>query len=90
MDCASISLPLHAIFLASSQVGAPSTVPSNGESANSGWTSQPIQVLKGHNDRVYCANFHPTQPVVATASADFSIKLFAPHQAVDSAVWAHE
>lgn len=53
-----------------------------------GWAAQPVQKLEGHNDRVYSATFHPTQPVLATTSADFSIKIWAPEHH-DSA-WTHE
>lgn len=37
-----------------------------------------IQRLEGHGDRVYCANFHPSKALLATASADHRIKLWAP------------
>lgn len=40
-----------------------------------------MQKLEGHTDRVYTAQFHPTQPVVATGSADFSIKIWRTHVA---------
>lgn len=34
------------------------------------------QVLKGHKDRVYAAHFHPSQPMLASCSADASIKIW--------------
>ena len=33
-------------------------------------------VLKGHKDRVYAAHFHPSQPVLASCSADATIKIW--------------
>jgi len=41
-------------------------------------TSGLVQVLRGHSDRVYCANFHPSEPVLATCSADHLVKIWAP------------
>jgi len=37
-----------------------------------------LQVLSGHSERVYCANFHPIEPILATCSADHLIKIWAP------------
>jgi len=36
-----------------------------------------IQRLEGHNDRVYAVNFHPFDPILASCSADNTIKLWA-------------
>jgi len=37
-----------------------------------------IQRLRGHSDRVYAVGFHPTEPVLASGSADFTVRLWAP------------
>jgi len=39
-------------------------------------TAENVQRLEGHTDRVYAVNFHPFEPVLATCSADFSIKIW--------------
>jgi COMPASS component SWD3 len=36
------------------------------------------QRLDGHTDRVYCVDFHPTEPILASASADLSVKIWLP------------
>ncbi|KAI9219150.1 WD40-repeat-containing domain protein [Blastocladiella britannica] len=36
-----------------------------------------IQRLEGHSDRVYATAFHPTEAVLATCSADFTIKVWS-------------
>ena len=36
-----------------------------------------VQKLEGHQDRVYSAAFHPTEPLLASCSADFTIRLWA-------------
>jgi hypothetical protein len=36
-----------------------------------------VQRLEGHQDRVYAVSFHPTKPLLASCSADFTIKLWA-------------
>jgi len=36
-----------------------------------------VQKLEGHQDRVYSATFHPTEPLLASCSADFTIRLWA-------------
>ena len=38
-----------------------------------------LQRLEGHKDRVYAVAFHPTQPTLASCSADFTIKVWAQH-----------
>jgi COMPASS component SWD3 len=40
-----------------------------------------IQKMDAHSDRVYCVDFHPTEPILASASADFSVKIWLPRQA---------
>ena len=37
-----------------------------------------IQRLRGHTDRVYTVDFHPLEPLLASASADFTVRLWAP------------
>ncbi|KAI8393426.1 WD40-repeat-containing domain protein [Radiomyces spectabilis] len=37
-----------------------------------------MQRLEGHTDRVYAVNFHPTEPLLATGSADTTVKLWGP------------
>ncbi|KAI9325055.1 WD40-repeat-containing domain protein [Zopfochytrium polystomum] len=39
-------------------------------------TSEFLQRLEGHTDRVYATSFHPTEPILASCSADFSVKLW--------------
>ncbi|KAJ3109638.1 hypothetical protein HDU97_003065 [Phlyctochytrium planicorne] len=35
-----------------------------------------LQRIEGHSDRVYCAAFHPTDPILASCSADFTVKVW--------------
>ena len=37
-----------------------------------------MQRLEGHTDRVYAVNFHPTEPILASGSADFTVKVWGP------------
>ncbi|KAI9276946.1 WD40-repeat-containing domain protein [Phascolomyces articulosus] len=37
-----------------------------------------MQRLEGHSDRVYTVNFHPTEPILASGSADFTVKVWGP------------
>lgn len=37
-----------------------------------------VQKIDAHGDRVYCVDFHPTEPILASASADFSVKIWLP------------
>ncbi|CAM0135917.1 unnamed protein product [Umbelopsis sp. WA50703] len=41
-------------------------------------TAELMQRLEGHTDRVYAANFHPTEPILASCSADYTIKVWGP------------
>ena len=41
-------------------------------------TGELVQKLRGHSDRVYDVAFHPREPILATGSADFSVRLWAP------------
>jgi COMPASS component SWD3 len=41
-------------------------------------TSRLLQRLEGHRDRVYAAQFHPHDPILATASADCVVKIWGP------------
>jgi WD40 repeat protein len=41
-------------------------------------TARLLQRLDGHRDRVYAAQFHPRDPVLATASADGVVKIWGP------------
>ncbi|CAI5745819.1 unnamed protein product [Peronospora destructor] len=41
-------------------------------------TQSLMQKIDAHNDRVYCVDFHPTEPILASASADCSIKIWLP------------
>lgn len=40
-------------------------------------TGELVQRLRGHSDRVYSVDFHPIKPLLATASADFTVKLWS-------------
>ncbi|KDO29858.1 hypothetical protein SPRG_19737 [Saprolegnia parasitica CBS 223.65] len=37
-----------------------------------------LQRLEGHTDRVYSVDFHPNEPILASASADFTVKIWLP------------
>ncbi|KAI7861853.1 WD40-repeat-containing domain protein [Spinellus fusiger] len=37
-----------------------------------------MQRLEGHTDRVYAVNFHPTKPILASCSADCTVKVWSP------------
>ncbi|KAI8972008.1 WD40-repeat-containing domain protein [Mycotypha africana] len=37
-----------------------------------------MQQLEGHTDRVYAVQFHPTEPILASCSADFTVKVWGP------------
>ncbi|OAD77205.1 hypothetical protein PHYBLDRAFT_78991 [Phycomyces blakesleeanus NRRL 1555(-)] len=37
-----------------------------------------MQRLEGHTDRVYAVNFHPTEPILASCSADCTVKVWGP------------
>lgn len=41
-------------------------------------SSELMQRLEGHTDRVYAVNFHPTEPILASCSADSTIKVWGP------------
>ena len=36
------------------------------------------QRLEGHSDRVYATSFHPHEPILASCSADFTLKIWVP------------
>ncbi|SAM09249.1 hypothetical protein [Absidia glauca] len=40
--------------------------------------SELMQRMEGHTDRVYSVNFHPTEPILASGSADFTVKIWGP------------
>ncbi|CAJ0834987.1 3997_t:CDS:10 [Entrophospora sp. SA101] len=42
-------------------------------------TGELIQRLEGHTDFVYAVDFHPIEPILASCSADCTIKLWAPN-----------
>ena len=39
-------------------------------------TGELVQRLEGHADRVYATHFHPQEPILASCSADFTIKIW--------------
>eukprot|EP00736_Rhodelphis_marinus_P013453 Rmarinus@m.16460 len=41
-------------------------------------TGELVQRLEGHRDRVYAVDFHPTEPILASCSADFTVKIWMP------------
>jgi len=41
-------------------------------------SSELMQRLEGHTDRVYAVNFHPTEPILASCSSDSTIKVWGP------------
>lgn len=42
-------------------------------------TASLMQRLEEHQDRVYSVDFHPSEPILASCSADSQIKIWAPH-----------
>ncbi|KAJ3313868.1 hypothetical protein HDV04_001429 [Boothiomyces sp. JEL0838] len=40
-------------------------------------SSEMIQRLEGHTDRVYACHFHPSEPLLVSGSADFSVKIWS-------------
>ncbi|RQM14484.1 hypothetical protein DD237_004739 [Peronospora effusa] len=53
-------------------------------SASGKHTQSLVQKIDAHNDRVYCVDFHPTEPILASASADCSIKIWLPRSGSNS------
>ncbi|CBN74243.1 conserved unknown protein [Ectocarpus siliculosus] len=39
-----------------------------------------IQTLLGHRDRVYSADFHPTEPKLVSSSADKTVLIWEPNR----------
>lgn len=37
----------------------------------------PLQVLSGHGDRVYSVHFHPSEPILASCSADTTVRIWS-------------
>lgn len=46
-------------------------------------TAELVQRLEGHVDRVCGATFHPIDPILATCSADFLVKIWTPRHVTD-------
>ncbi|CAG8727934.1 18309_t:CDS:2, partial [Gigaspora rosea] len=42
-------------------------------------TGELLQRLEGHTDFVYAVDFHPFEPILASCSADFTIKIWVPN-----------
>jgi COMPASS component SWD3 len=40
-------------------------------------SSELVQKLEGHGDRVYAVDFHPVECVIASASADFTVNIWS-------------
>jgi COMPASS component SWD3 len=53
-------------------------------SGSSKHTQTLVQKIDAHSDRVYCVDFHPTEPILASASADCSIKIWLPRSSSSS------
>lgn len=43
-----------------------------------------LQRLDGHSDKVYAVDFHPADPVLASCSADFTVRVWAPKKKIYS------
>jgi WD40 repeat protein len=52
-------------------------------------TLTPICALEGHTDRVWHAAVHPTRDVIATASGDKSVRLWAPRRPTPAPAASH-
>eukprot|EP00026_Physarum_polycephalum_P006216 Phypoly_transcript_06258.p1 GENE.Phypoly_transcript_06258~~Phypoly_transcript_06258.p1 ORF type:complete len:508 (+),score=83.16 Phypoly_transcript_06258:139-1662(+) len=39
-----------------------------------------LQRLEGHTDKVYSVNFHPFEPIIASCSSDFTVRLWSPRK----------
>ena len=50
----------------------------NRPSARNQTQSTLVQRIDAHSDRVYCVDFHPNEPILASASADFTVKIWVP------------
>ncbi|KAL6074290.1 WD domain G-beta repeat [Balamuthia mandrillaris] len=61
-----------------------STSSTNSSSGDGGSGGELLQKIKGHKGRVYAVHFHPTEPLLATCSADTTVKLWAPKTVVRS------
>ncbi|KAI8800555.1 WD40-repeat-containing domain protein, partial [Cladochytrium replicatum] len=48
----------------------------SGSGGGSSTGGELLQRLEGHGDRVYAVNFHPYEPILASCSADFTVKLW--------------
>ena len=48
----------------------------DGSTSGGGVSHELVQVLDGHADRVYATSFHPHEPLLATCSADFVVKVW--------------
>mmetsp|Transcript_8463 Transcript_8463/g.25433 ORF Transcript_8463/g.25433 Transcript_8463/m.25433 type:complete len:478 (-) Transcript_8463:815-2248(-) len=46
-------------------------------------TARTVQVMSGHKNRCYAVDFHPHEPILASCSADFLIKLWTPTKSVN-------
>nr|XP_024361079.1 WD repeat-containing protein 5B-like isoform X2 [Physcomitrium patens]XP_024361080.1 WD repeat-containing protein 5B-like isoform X2 [Physcomitrium patens]XP_024361081.1 WD repeat-containing protein 5B-like isoform X2 [Physcomitrium patens]PNR30195.1 hypothetical protein PHYPA_026511 [Physcomitrium patens] len=46
-------------------------------------TSELVQRLEGHTDRVCAAVFHPVDPILTTCSSDFTLKIWSPRHLTD-------
>ena len=43
--------------------------------------------LTGHGDRVWCATWHPTKPILATCSGDKTVRIWQATNAQDPTQW---
>lgn len=56
--------------------------------ANTALTSPCLSFFQlGHEDRVWCATWHPTKPILATCSGDKTVRIWQSTNAQDPTVW---
>jgi WD40 repeat protein len=61
----------------SSSSSSPSSTTVDGSNASNTLDAAAIQTMTGHADRVYGVDFHPRAPLLASASADGTVRLWA-------------
>ncbi|KAG5460682.1 MAG: hypothetical protein BJ554DRAFT_7233, partial [Olpidium bornovanus] len=74
--------PLDSSVLLATGSAEPYAYVYNAGSCDGNSAAELVQRLEGHTDRVYAVSFHPFEPILATCSADFSIRIWSPSRRV--------